>query len=127
MAAALIVTISTANRGHFAGEHWMCLAFPQDFQLEEVTRRLRMAEKKDEVNFREKVTLAGEAIFSELYHDGDTDIQTLKEHLKLPSHVFDWALGWLIGKEDVLVTPSNGTFLLRRAAPAPAIFPFRGN
>jgi hypothetical protein len=85
-----------------------------------------MKDEKEE-KMQEKVTLAAEAIFSELYHDGDTDIQTLKDHLQLQSPVFEWALGWLIGKEDVLVTPSNGTFLLRRSAPAPAIFPFRGN
>jgi hypothetical protein len=86
-----------------------------------------MKEQKEEAKMQEQLTLAAEAIFSGLYHDGDTDIQTLKDHLKLQSPVFDWALGWLVGKEDVLVTPSNGTFLLRRAAPAPAIFPFRGN
>lgn len=86
-----------------------------------------MKKESESSKIQEQVTLAAEAIFSELYHDGDTDLQGLKEHLKLPSPIFDWAVGWLIGKEDVVVTPTNGSFQLRRAAPAPALFPFRGD
>ena len=78
-------------------------------------------------NAKEDIQLAAEAIFSALYHDGDTDLQELQEKVHWKSPIFDWALGWLVGKEDVEVTLANGSFRLKRAAPAPAVFPLRGN
>jgi hypothetical protein len=83
--------------------------------------------KESDFNIKEEIQLAAEAIFSALYHDGDTDLQDLQERVNWKSPVFDWALGWLVGKEDVEVIPANGTFRLKRAAPAPAVFPLRGN
>jgi hypothetical protein len=83
--------------------------------------------KESEFNMKEEIQLAAEAIFSALYHDGVTDLRDLQEKVNWKSPVFDWALGWLVGKEDVEVTPVNGSFRLKRAAPAPAVFPLRGN
>jgi hypothetical protein len=74
-----------------------------------------------------EIRSAAESIFSALYHDGDMELEALQEKLNWKSPIFDWALGWLVGKEDVQVTPHNASFLLRRTAPAPAVFPLRGD
>jgi hypothetical protein len=78
-------------------------------------------------NAQEEIRMAAEAIFSTLYHDGNMELEALQERLNWKSPIYDWALGWLVGKEDVEVTPTGISFLLRRAAPAPAVFPFRGD
>jgi hypothetical protein len=83
--------------------------------------------KETESRIQEEIEEAAESIFSALYHEGDMRFDELQQKIPWKSPVFDWALGWLVGKEDVIVTPGNGSFCLRRAAPARAVFPLRGN
>jgi len=78
-------------------------------------------------NVQEEIRTAAESIFSALYHDGEMTLDTLQEKTNWRSPIFDWALGWLVGKEDVEVKPLDGSFIFRRAAPAPAVFPLRGD
>ena len=83
-------------------------------------------EHKD-FDVQEEIRLAAESIFSALYHEGEMTLDTLQERVNWKSPIFDWALGWLVGKQDVEVKPRDSSFVLRRAAPAPAVFPLRGD
>lgn len=76
---------------------------------------------------QQDIRLAAESIFSALYHDGDMPLQALQEKVRWKSPIFDWALGSLVSKVDLLIAPRNGSFVLRRAAPAPAVFPLRSD
>lgn len=83
--------------------------------------------EKQALGIQEEIRLAAETIFAESYHDGDMPLDVLQGKTHWKSPIFDWALGWLVGKEDVLITPRQGSYVLRRAAPAPAVFPLRGD
>lgn len=76
---------------------------------------------------QQEIRIAAESVFSALYHQGEMTLDALQEKVNWKSPIFDWALGWLIGKEDVEVKPLDGSFVFRRAAPAPAVFPLRSD
>ena len=76
---------------------------------------------------KEHMELVTEAIFSVLYHHGDMDLPHLREKVNVSEQDFDMAIGSLVEKNDVELIPSGDSFIVHRTAPAPAVFPFRGN
>jgi hypothetical protein len=78
-------------------------------------------------NVLENIRAVSELIFDVLYREGDMELGRLKQEVKHESPVFDWAIGWLIGKDDIEVVSANGSYTVRRNGPTPAVFPIRGN
>ena len=76
---------------------------------------------------KENIDRVTEAIFSVLYHEGDMDLQVLRTKVEAPSHIFDMALGSLVEKDDIDLLENGSSFIARRTAPAPAVFPLRSN
>jgi len=82
----------------------------------------------DEANAeKEKIERITEAIFEVLYHTGDMDLRDLRKHVAVPADAFDMAIGALVEKDDVQLFRAGDSFLVHRAKPAPAVFPFRSN
>jgi hypothetical protein len=75
----------------------------------------------------ENVRAVAELIFDVLYREGDMKIENLKQEVKHDSPVFDWAIGWLLGKGDIEMVSSGRSFTICRNAPTPAVIPIRGN
>jgi len=75
----------------------------------------------------EKIRAVSELIFDVLYREGDMELEQLKKEVKHASPVFDWAIGWLVGKDDIEILPAGDSFTIRRNDPTPAVFPIRGN
>lgn len=85
-------------------------------------------EDRTKKDLKEEIRNTAELIFDVLYHhEGEMDIVELKEQVKRPEQLFDWGIGWLLGKDDIEVIGVNGSFSIRRTSPAPAVLPFRGN
>jgi hypothetical protein len=76
---------------------------------------------------KESIELAAEAIFEVLYHEGDMNLQELRSKVDIPAHMFDMAIDWLVGKDDVQLLREGDTLIAHRTEPAFAVFPFRGN
>jgi hypothetical protein len=78
-------------------------------------------------NVLEDIRAVAELIFDILYRHGDMEIEHLKQQVHREPPAFDWAIGWLIGKGDIEVTCTDGSFTVRRNPPSFALFPIRGN
>ena len=76
---------------------------------------------------KESIELAAEAIFEVLYHKGDMDLQELRSKVDIPADMFDMAIDWLVGKDDVQLLREGETLTVHRNDPAFAVFPLRGN
>jgi hypothetical protein len=76
---------------------------------------------------KESIELAAEAIFEVLYHKGDMDLQDLRSEVHISADMFDMAIDWLVGKDDVQLLREGDTLMVHRTDPAFAVLPFRGN
>jgi PRC-barrel domain protein len=76
---------------------------------------------------KESIELAGEAVFEALYHKGDMELQKLRSTVDIPAHIFDRAIDWLVGKQDIQLLREGETLIVHRTDPAFAVLPFRGN
>src|SRR6266567_6740617 len=70
-----------------------------------------------------EIRAAAEIIFNFLYHEGEITIEQLKEKAGRQAPFFDWGIGWLVGKGDNEIVDREGSFSVRRKAPAPAVIP----
>ena len=79
------------------------------------------------VEVLENIRAVAELIFDVLYRHGDMELGHLKQQVQHEPPVFDWAIGWLVGKGDIEIVSADGSFTVRRNGPTPALFPIRGN
>ncbi len=79
------------------------------------------------VEVLENIRAVAELIFDVLYRVGDMELGKLKREVKHESPMFDWAIGWLVGKGDVEIVSTGGSYSIKRNGPTPAVFPIRGN
>jgi len=80
-----------------------------------------------EVNMLENIRAVAELIFDVLYRQGDMELGHLKQQVHHESPLFDWGIGWLVGKGDIEIISTDGAITVRRDAPTPAVIPIRGN
>ena len=85
------------------------------------------AKQKAPANLLEEVRAISELIFDVLYRQGDMSLEHLKSEVHHESPIFDWGLGWLLGKGDIELVSENGVLTARRNPPTPAVIPIRGN
>jgi hypothetical protein len=79
------------------------------------------------VEVLENIRAVAELIFDALYREGDLELGKLKREVKHESPMFDWAIGWLVGKGDIEIVSRGGSYAIKRNGPTPAVFPIRGN
>ena len=76
---------------------------------------------------KESIELAAEAIVDVLDHQGDMDLQELRSKVHISAHMFDMAIDWLAGKDDIQLLREGDTLIVHRTEPAIAVLTFRGN
>lgn len=66
---------------------------------------------------REDVDIASQRIAKVLHERGEMGLELLKEETRFESHIFNWAVGWLIRDDAIDVIGNGGSYSLRRKEP----------
>lgn len=62
---------------------------------------------------QEQMGLVAGAIWEALNSKGELTMGKLKDAVKAPAPVFDWAIGWLAREDKIVITQKKRTFSVR--------------
>jgi len=62
---------------------------------------------------QDEIGAAAGVIWNRLQANGETTAAQLKKATKLDPPVFEWAIGWLAREDQIVITPSKKSYVMR--------------
>ena len=60
-----------------------------------------------------EIGAAAGVIWNRLQENGESTVAQLKKATRLDSPAFDWAIGWLAREDQIVITPSRKSYVMR--------------